>query len=306
MIERTEVIDFIVQSIWNSNHKNLDIDTHSRDLIKEKWSQLNTIQMLDLWEEIRARVIYRIQKYIEEYYKRDLTPRYYFIDFSDSKLSRYDNLIRDPEEKRITFLVITQREAVLSVLECMKWRSFEFFSGFLLSLYSFEDYIINKGSKERGIDFIGLTSLSRFLPVDYLRFKKYSDIIVVGQAKHWKNKIQVKDIDVFIKRFRDFKDGNHIILPKLPERYKDKKAENRGFFVTLSSFTKGAIESAEEDNIIIKDGEQISEDTIRLLLARDEQKWFIAKEKEEISLNEENFKKLIKSLCEIPKEKILK
>lgn len=113
-----------------------------------------------------------------------------------------------------------------------------------------------------GIDMYGIDDLSK---VNYFfKEKDRNGIAIIGQAKKWKNEVGLDTIDAFIKKYRDLKNGTHKIIKKLPQVFTPNIQDYFAIVITTSYFSKDAIESANGDDVELRDREQIIEELIKL------------------------------------------
>lgn len=290
MKKKKELTKDVVFSLWLSYRKNIDLDRSAIDFIKNENPEIGDLATNDLWEDIRPSVIKTLKKKISNCFSKQITPNYIFSEFFDSRLIRYDILEQDEKERMKRAIIIFHRDKIIETLHKVDWRTFEFLSAHLLALYGCSEIYVTQRSKEGGIDFYGTLELTsqQFLPL-FSRVMNGPRIKIIGQAKNWENKIGEEEINKFVKEYRDFISGKHRLIKKLPKSFLREDAPYHPIFITTSSFTKDAIKSANRDRIIIKDGEQITEELIMLSIYQDILGWFSKDEHNKIVFNEKEF-----------------
>lgn len=298
MNNKKELTRDVVFAVWSSLRKNIDLDRFAIDFIKHENPKIGDLAVNDLWDEIRPSVIKILKKKIGDCFSKQISPNYVFSEVSDVKMIRYDIFGKNENERTKRALIIYHRNEVIGALHKLDWRTFEFVCAHLLKLYGCSEVYVTQGSKEGGIDFYGTLELDsqKLLPL-FSRVMNGPKIKIIGQAKNWKNKIGEGDVDKFIKKYHDFSEGTHKFIKKLPESFTKKDAPFHPIFITTSSFERGAIESANKDRIIIKDGEQVVEDLIMSSTSQAISSLFSTDERGGMIFNDEEFISWAKTLC---------
>jgi hypothetical protein len=246
----------IVQLIISQNEELIELDECLYKLLIKEYD-LSDLEALAQSERILQRVKLLISKSIEESKSRGVTPKYVFSSNDDLRLILFSEKFR---EKEIAEIIVKNRDKIYNAIKELTWRQFEYLCELLLKTYGVENTKVNRGNKEGGIDFFGLYALSN----GKNRLESSIKLRIFGQAKHGEDRVVIADeLDSFIKKIRDFRNGKGYGLTILPQEFRNSPHPILPFFITNGKIQKGGKNSAKEDGIVLIEGDQISEDLIK-------------------------------------------
>jgi len=269
----------ITEEIWKSTEDKIELSKYCEIKLKDTLPSLNAMQIGDIIDEIVEKVSFYINKKIEHCKEIGIAPNYEFNDLPRDGLFRYS--LKYKESPLISFLR-KQKQSLLKLINKMPWQSFEHLCTRLLQIYGVNPIKVTKVNQE-GIDFCGLYNIGN--QSNFMIIPKSFKIKVVGQVKHYSNKIQPKSVRSFNTYCEDVKHEKTEIMNSLPSWFAKNKAPVLGIFITTSDFTKATIIYARKEWIILKNGEQVLEDLIKSPLNKN----WIQNKNGQLVLNEDLF-----------------
>jgi len=244
-VVEARIIREIANQIWGSRKPSIDLEDQCERLLRNHLLNISDLKICDILEGVVRKVKSQLKREITQYREKRITPRYEFSEVGDVLYRARD--IRIDEIK--------------SEIKNINWRNFENLCKHVLQINGIEEAEVTRGTKEGGIDFYGL-----------LRMRKFSqgillsglEIRIVGQARHHSSgtKIGEPEVKLFTKQYSDFKSGRGRGPEAVPDWFRNLKSPITGMFITNTEFTKDAYDAAEEEGIILKDGDQIAEDLL--------------------------------------------
>jgi len=236
--------------------KNYEIDNIVSEILKN--DGLNDFEILDVFDKEKKRFLIFIKDYIEEFLLLKLIPP--FEIKWDSKylfwiLNSKSSILNKEQKERYLF-----KDKLIEWLKNVTPEQFENFCSFILKeIYDFEISNITKFSKDWWIDFFWHYKIKN-KPINLF---EDLPIYIYWQAKQYSNKIQEKDINQFSAVRKKIIEGRDERFKKsLPKEYTSEPYLSLPVFITTSSYTKWAIETAKIFNIMLKDLDMIVNDII--------------------------------------------
>jgi len=243
----------ICKEILESTQNIIDLDKYCTENLKHNFPDISNLEIADELDKIVGKVKFHINKRNEYCKNQGIAPEYEFNDYPPNVLLRYSVKYKEPQ--LISFLR-KQRGSLLKAINKMHWQSFEYFCKHLLESNKVSPVKLTKVNQE-GIDFCGLYAIGKH--VSSVVIPKNFKIRIVGQVKHYSNKINPKLVRAFNTYCEDVKNEKEDIIKDLPEWFTKNKTPVLGIFMTTSDFTSRAIEYAKKEWIILRKGEQIVE-----------------------------------------------
>lgn len=207
-------------------------------------------------DELLPKVISSIDEELKVKRKKGLTPKYIFSKYDDHRLigrSKHSKL-SDKIKRRFEC-----QSEVLEFLQTLGFREFEVLCALIIQKFGAEKVGVTKKTGEGGVDFFGVYPLAD--GPGYGSFLYNVEIKIIGESKRRSGPIQKNDIDHFLNNFKRAFRGDEY-LHSVPSYI----SGNTLFpiFMTSSRFQSGARKIAEKNDLYLRDGEQLSEDIIRL------------------------------------------
>ncbi len=245
-IVEVKIVREIANQIWNSRELNIDLEDQCERLLRKHFPNLSDLEICEVLEDVEHKVRSHLKSEIAHCREKGVTPRYEFGEVS--------NVLYRARDIRV--------DEIKSEIKNINWRNFEYLCKHLLEVNRIEGVEVTGRSKEGGIDFYGLLRMRRFAEGVLL---KGLEIRIVGQAKHRSadQKIGEPEVKLFAKQYSDFKSGRGRGRKAVPDWFRNLKSPLTAIFITNTEFTKDACEAAEEEGVILKDGDQIAEDLFR-------------------------------------------
>lgn len=233
----------IANQIWNSQELNIDLEDQCERLLRKHFPNLSDLEICEVSEDVEHKVKSHLRSKITQCREKRITPRYEFSEVS--------NVLYRARDVRI--------DEIRSKIKTVDWRNFENLCKHVLQINGIEEAEVTRGTKEGGIDFYGLLRMCKFSQGILL---SGLEIRIVGQARHHSadSKVGEPEVKLFTKQYSDFKSGRGRGPEAVPDWFRHLKSPITGIFITNTEFTKDAYDAAEEEGIILKDGDQIAED----------------------------------------------
>ena len=242
-VVESRIIQGIATQIWNSREPFIDLEDQCERLLRKHLPNISDLEICDVLEDVKSKVKSQLKREINQCREKRTTPRYEFSEVSD--------VLYRARDVRI--------DEIRSKIKTIKWRNFEYLCKHVLEINRIEEAEVTRGTKEGGIDFYGLLRMRKFAQGILL---SGLEIRIIGQARHRSadQKIGDPEVKLFAKQYSDFKKGRGRGRRAVPDWFKNLKSPVTGIFITNTEFTKDAYNAAEEEGIILKDGDQIAED----------------------------------------------
>jgi hypothetical protein len=253
----TKLARIIFKEIVESDKDNIDLDKYCAEKLKSVYRNISDLEIADELEEVVEKVKFYINKRKEYCDSQGITPEYEFNDYPSNTLFRYS--IKHKEDVWLSFLR-RHKKNLQKAINKMSWKDFEKLCEHLLEINGVEPVILTRVNQE-GIDFCGLYNIGSY--ISSMIIPQFFQIKIVGQIKHYSDKIQPKLLRSFYTYCESIKNREDNIIRKLPNWFNEAKTPVLGIFITTSDFTKGAIKFAKKEWIITKNGEQFVEDLIK-------------------------------------------
>jgi hypothetical protein len=213
-------------------------------------------------EELLPKVKRMLQKRIQECDEKGVTPNFRFSDLEENRL--IGCVIFEKEENIKNRLVYKKK--FYQLINELQWKAFENLCLYIVQIYNFRKFDIGKRTKDGGLDFYGF--YVPYSDAGYMGFLLGMNIRIFGQAKHRnKQTISEGEIRKFHTHYVDFLNGKgraYKFVLSNSQWFLKVKGPLVPLFFTNSNFSRDAIAYANEKGIVIRDGEQIVEDVIRL------------------------------------------
>lgn len=244
----------LADEIWNSTANIIEVDKWLSQKLKVGFN-LNDLSICEILDEVKSRIDDYIKKKISNYKNRHLFPKYEFDDFLPNTLIVPSEI---KEEPHLSFLRKVFPE-IRTAIEKIDWRKLECIGKHLLEISGALEAGVTRATKEGGIDFYGLFAI----PTQRVLLRN-SKIRIVGQAKHrsTNSKVGEEEIKKFAKDYEDFRNKRGKAMEILPDWFIKIEIPVFGAVITNTEFTRDAKRYAKRENIILRDGDQITEDLI--------------------------------------------
>lgn len=254
--EITKVAKQIASEAWNSHKDMIDLEELCEEKLKDSFPGISDLQISEILDDLLSKVKNYINKEISSCENKGTTPPYEFNDYPPNML--FSHSLKHKEDTRLAFLRKHHRE-IGTVMKQMNWRNFEYLCKHLLQINGVVKSFVTRGTKEGGIDFYGLLDIDKYLSGILLKDLK---VRIIGQAKCHSKEVGEGWIRKFYTHLEDFlkKEGRGI--KNLPKWFIEVKTPVIGIFAATSTFTKGAITYAKKKGILLREGDQITEDLI--------------------------------------------
>jgi len=253
----------VIDEILSSDKDRVNIEEYCRRKLEETCVGLSVLQIADMLPSFVEKTINHFKRIDKDKRSRTIKPDYELAELPPNTLFRY-------EANGLSYARRHRKEILNAICE-MNWRSFEFLCAHLLNTNKITKSGVSRGTKEGGIDFYGLLEMRLFSTMVFLKGAK---IRIIGQAKRYTNKVNHKEVRVFRTHKDDLlaKKGN--AAKKLPPWFVESGFPVLSILMITTKFTKGAKKFAEENGIVLIDGEQVVED---LTKSKNVREWFSRK-----------------------------
>lgn len=245
-VPESQVIQNIVEAIWGSGEPNIDLSLWCAKELAKYFPHWGDLEICDVSEDVERKVKSRLKEEISRCKEKRITPRYEFSEVS--------NVLYRVRDVRI--------DEIRSKIKTVDWRNFENLCKCVLEINGIEEAGVTRRSREGGIDFYGLLRMHKFSQGILLSDLK---IRIVGQARHHStdSKVGEPEVKLFAKQYSDFESERGRGRKAVPDWFRNLKSPLTGIFITNTEFTPDAYNAAEEEGIILKNGDQIAEDLFR-------------------------------------------
>lgn len=243
----------IASEIWESDARNVDLLKFCEGKIKELKSNITDLEIADDIDSIVSRVRRQVEKKIRSFREKSVPPNFEFDDCLPNILRRYSS------DKNNNWIREYQTQ-IRRAIKVMNPTSFEYFCKHILECNGIVSYVTQR-ARDGGVDFYGLLEMHNYARTVFLRSVK---LRIIGQAKRYSgnNKVGEGGIDEIRTKYSDFKAGRGRAFKILPNWFKESNYPVILMVVTTTGFTTDAEKSAALDSIILRDGDQITEDII--------------------------------------------
>lgn len=253
----------IVEEILHSKQDMISLNEYCISRLKCRYPALSDLEINDKLDEIVEKVTFHINRRNEYCKNKDITPEYEFNTYPPKVLFRYS--VRHKEPQLISYLR-KQNRILLNAINDMSWQSFEYLCKHLLKINGVDPIKLTKVNQE-GIDFLGLYNINNC--GSSVIIPKNFKIKIVGQVKHYLDKIGPKQVRAFDTYCKDVKNEQKDIVKNFPAWFTKTKIPVLGIFMTTSDFTKAASRYTKKEWMILRNGEQIVENLIQSPCSKD-------------------------------------
>lgn len=233
----------IAEAIWKSKPRNIEL---SKEIIRILVRHgILYEQAVGICSEFKPKVKRILEKKIERHHENGTTPKFYFIPYSENLLVPSDGTL------------IKRREKIFRSFKKINWEQFEDYAKGFMSAIGMKQVGDIGRRREGGVDFFSILDLSNFSQLNPLlqRIK----LRVVGQVRHYKNKINEGEAKKVIRYFQDLRAQKGRAWKKLPNWFKEMKCPLIEFSITSTLFTRGAREALDDEGVIRVDGDQLAD-----------------------------------------------
>ena len=243
----------IASEIWDSDARNVDLLKFCEGKLKELNPEITDLEIADEIDEVLSRVKHQVEKKITSFHEKGLPPNFEFDDCLPNILRRYGS------DKNNNWIRKYQTQ-IRRAIKVINPTSFEYFCKHILECNGIVSYVTQR-ARDGGVDFYGLLEMHNYARTVFLRSVK---LRIIGQAKRYSgnNKVGEGGIDEIRTKYSDFKAGRGRAFKILPDWFKESNYPVILMVVTTTGFTTDAEKSAALDNVILRDGDQITEDII--------------------------------------------
>ncbi len=243
----------IASEIWDSDARNVDLQKFCVGKLKELNPEITDLEIADEIDEVVSRVKHQVEKKITSFHEKGIPPNFEFDDCLPNMLRRYGS------DKNNNWIRKYQTQ-IRRATKVINPTSFEYFCKHILECNGIVSYVTQR-ARDGGVDFYGLLEMHNYARTVFLRSVK---LRIIGQAKRYSgnNKVGEGGIDEIRTKYSDFKNGHGRAFKILPDWFKKSNYPVILMVVTTTGFTTDAKKSAALDNIILRDGDQITEDII--------------------------------------------
>lgn len=253
-INKTKFIKYISSINISWKYKIDDILT---SILEEDW--LNDFEISSIFDREKIKLINYINNYLDTFILNNLIPPFELLwvdKFLFWTLNAKSSFLNDKQKKRYNLKDILSKVIEKNITP----KQFESFCSFILKeVYDFNISNITQYSKDWGIDFFWHYVIKN----EPVNFFKELPIYIYWQAKQYSNKIEEKDINWFSAIRKKIIQGmDKRYKNSIPKEYTSDPYLSLPVFITTSSFTRGAIETAKIMNIMLKDLNMIIDDII--------------------------------------------
>jgi len=259
----SKLVKEIVKEILQSKQDTINLNDYCISKLKCNYPRLSDLEINDKLDEIVEKVTFHINKRNEYRKNRDITPEYEFNTYPPKVLFRYS--VKHKEPQLISYLR-KQNKVLLKAINDMSWQSFEYLCKHLLKINGVDPIKLTKVNQE-GIDFLGLYNLGNY--GSSVIIPRNFKLKIVGQVKHYFNKIKPRQVRAFDTYCKDVKNEEKDIVKDFPEWFTKAKIPVLGIFMTTSDFTKASSRYVKKEWIILRNGEQIVENLIQSHYSKD-------------------------------------
>lgn len=247
----------IAIEIWDLRNETVDLERFCEIRLKELNPEIGELEVADEIDGIMSEVTHQLNKKIDSFREKGIPPNFEFDYYSQNILRRCS--ANNGKNYWIRF-VRRWRSEIKAAIKHMDPRTFEHFCGHILQTNGIVSFV-TKPSRDGGVDFYGLLEMRNYTQTVFLNSVQ---IRVLGQAKHHSgdDKVGESTIDEIRTKYDDFKRGQGRAADVLPRWFTVLTLPIMAMVATNTDFTSGARQSAERDNIILRDGDQITEDII--------------------------------------------
>jgi hypothetical protein len=254
MFSRSQIKE-IAKEIWELNDEIIELESFCETKLRELYPAITDLQVPEVLDEFLPKIKSLIDKRIASSRDRGIPPNYEFDNRLPNTLRSYSSKCEN------NYLTRKYRKEIKAAISSMDWKSFEHFCKHILEINRIISASVTQVVKEGGIDFYGLLDMGEYIPT--VLFKNVR-LRIIGQAKHHSGdeKVGEGEIRKFKTHYSDFQSGKGRGMEALPEWFTEMRTPVIGMLVTNTDFTGDAEKFAEENGIILRDGDQITEDII--------------------------------------------
>lgn len=248
----------IASEIWGLSGGTVDLVEFCGRKLKELDPKISGLEIADNIDKLLSRVKCQLDNKITSFREKGIPPTFDFDDYSPYILRRYSS---NSNENGWVNCIRKYRNEIKQAIKSMNAIGFEHFCKHVLEINGIIKSFVTRASKEGGVDFYGLLEMCNYTEEVFLSSVK---LRILGQAKHHSGdeKVGEGEIDEIRTKYSDFQSGRGKAVSVLPSWFTSLSVPVMLMVVTNTDFTSGARQSAERDDIILRDGDQITEDII--------------------------------------------
>ncbi len=247
----------IAIEIWDLSSETVDLEGFCERKLRELNPEIGELEVADEIDGILSEVTHQLNKKIDSFKEKGIPPNFEFDDYVPKILRRCSSNNGNNDWLRF---VRRWRNEIKAAIKNMDPITFEHFCRHILQINGIVSFV-TKPSRDGGVDFYGLLEMRNYTQKVFLSSVK---LRVLGQAKHHsgEDKVGGATIDEIRTKYDDFNRGQGRAVDILPCWFTVLSLPIMAMVATNTDFTSGARQSAERDNIILRDGDQITEDII--------------------------------------------
>ncbi|MCX5638819.1 MAG: restriction endonuclease [Planctomycetota bacterium] len=243
--------------------KRVDLLKFCEGKLREIKSNITDLEIADDIEPLASRVKHQVEKKIISFREKGIPPNFEFDDCLTYMLCRCGS------DTKTNDWIRNYRTQIRRAIKVINPTSFEYFCKHILECNGIASYVTQR-ARDGGVDFYGLLEMHNYVQTVFLRSV---NLRIIGQAKRYSgnNKVGEGGIDEIRTKYSDFKHGHGRAFRILPDWFKKSNYPVILMVVATTGFTADAEKSAARDNVILRDGDQITEDIIHSPKAEE---WF--------------------------------
>ncbi|MBM3239540.1 restriction endonuclease [Candidatus Poribacteria bacterium] len=257
MFSRSQIKE-IANEIWNLSDETVDLESFCERKLKEFHPGISDLEIADDIDKLASQVKRQLDNKITSFRGKGVPPNFEFDDYLPYVLCRH----RSNNDNNDWVIALRKyRNDIKSSIKNMDAIAFEHLCKHVLEINGIIKSFVTRPTKEGGVDFYGLLEMCNYTQGVLLNNMK---LRIIGQAKHRSGdeKVGEKEIDEIRTKYSDFQSGQGTAIKVLPDWFTKTCTPVICIVITTTDFTRGARESAERDGIILRDGDQITEDII--------------------------------------------
>lgn len=150
---------------------------------------------------------------------------------------------------------LERRPSILRMIQDLGDRDYEAVGCVLSEFLGARHTHLTPQGREAGIDFVALLKLNGS---SHIFGGGQGELRVVGQSKKWKSRVKQATIHEFATVLDMVHNLNRLVLPHLPNWFRESRAPIIGCLVSHVGFQSGAIRSAADRGIVLIDSLDVS------------------------------------------------
>jgi hypothetical protein len=260
-----------VEKLWESSQDTvIELPIELQKAIEK--SGKGELEAIDISEEVLPSVKRMIRQKIFDCENKKITPNFRFSEQSENRLIG----TLKTEKKEHMKGKLQYRKELQEFISHLNWKTFENLCLYIMQLCKFEKYNLGKRTADGGMDFFGVYRLLGY--EEYRGFLTKMTFRIFGQAKHRdKNPVKGAEVRSFHTHYLDFLIARGKAYDYVSSNcawFLEENGPLIPLFVTNGRFAKGAVDFAEKNGIILREGAQVVEDIVQL--SKDET-WLVFK-----------------------------